>query len=142
MPLIGFLQTASSGATAHMGAAIHRGLKEAGYVEGQNVEIVYRYADGQYDRLPTLVADLVRRQVALIGAFGPPAMLTPFCGGGAVPSDTEPASSGELMLKPTARLAIAKSLPRESLAGEAIDRFPTRESKVRKPQLSRPMVNI
>ena len=73
MPVIGFLQTGSSGATAHMRAAFHRGLKEAGYVEGQNVGIVYRYADGQYDRLPELVADLVRRQVALIGAFGPPA---------------------------------------------------------------------
>ena len=73
MPVIGFLQTGAPGATAHMTAAFHRGLKEAGYVEGQNVEVVYRYADGQYDRLPTLVADLVRRQVALIGAFGPPA---------------------------------------------------------------------
>src|SRR6266404_5922844 len=73
MPVIGFLQTGAPGATAHMGAALHRGLKEAGYVEGQNVGIVYRYADGQYDRLPTLVADLVNRQVALIGAFGPPA---------------------------------------------------------------------
>jgi ABC-type uncharacterized transport system substrate-binding protein len=73
IPVVGFLQTGASSATAHMGAAVHRGLKEAGYVEGQNVEILYRYADGQYDRLPTLVADLVRRQVALIGAFGPPA---------------------------------------------------------------------
>jgi putative tryptophan/tyrosine transport system substrate-binding protein len=73
MPVVGFLQTGAAGATAHMGAALHRGLKEAGYVEGQNVEIVYRYADGQYDRLPMLVADLVNRQVALIGAFGPPA---------------------------------------------------------------------
>jgi putative tryptophan/tyrosine transport system substrate-binding protein len=73
MPVIGFLQTGAPGATAHMTAAFHRGLKEAGYVEGQNVEVVYRYADGQYDRLPSLVADLVRRQVALIGAFGPPA---------------------------------------------------------------------
>ena len=73
MPVIGFLQTGAPGATAHMGAALHRGLKEAGYVEGQNVGIVYHYADGQYDRLPTLVADLVNRQVALIGAFGPPA---------------------------------------------------------------------
>ena len=73
MPVIGFLQTGAAGATAHMEAAVHRGLKEVGYVEGQNVGIVYRYGDGQYDRLQTLVADLVRRQVALIGAFGPPA---------------------------------------------------------------------
>jgi putative ABC transport system substrate-binding protein len=73
MPVIGFLQTGAQGGTAHMTAAFHRGIKEVGYVEGQNVEVVYRYADGQYDRLPSLVADLVRRQVALIGAFGPPA---------------------------------------------------------------------
>jgi len=73
MPVIGFLQTGAQGGTAHMTAAFHRGIKEVGYVEGQNVEVVYRYADGQYDQLPSLVADLVRRQVALIGAFGPPA---------------------------------------------------------------------
>jgi ABC-type uncharacterized transport system substrate-binding protein len=73
MPVIGFLQSASSGSSVHMGAAFHRGLKEAGYVEGQNVGIEYRYADGQYDRLPALVAELARRQVNLIGAFGPPA---------------------------------------------------------------------
>jgi putative ABC transport system substrate-binding protein len=73
MPVVGFVQTAAQGATTHLTAAFHRGLKEAGYIEGQNVEVVYRYADGQYDQLPALVADLVRRQVALIGAFGPPA---------------------------------------------------------------------
>src|SRR5262247_4318686 len=73
MPASGFLQTGAPGAPAHMTAAFHRGLKEAGYVEGQNVEVVYRYADGEYDQLPALVAELVRRQVALIGAFGPPA---------------------------------------------------------------------
>jgi putative ABC transport system substrate-binding protein len=73
MPVIGFLQSGSAGPTAHMSAAFHRGLKEAGYVEGQNVGIIYRYAEGQYDRLPGLVADLLHRQVALIGAFGPPA---------------------------------------------------------------------
>jgi ABC-type uncharacterized transport system substrate-binding protein len=75
MPVVGFLQTASSGASAHMGAAFHRGLREAGYVEGQNVEVVYRYADGQLDRLPALIAELVRRQVNVIGAFAPPAAL-------------------------------------------------------------------
>jgi putative ABC transport system substrate-binding protein len=73
VPVIGFVQTGTAGAMAHMTAAFHRGLKEAGFVEGQNVAIEYRYADGQYDRLPVLVADLVRRQVTLIGSFGPPA---------------------------------------------------------------------
>ena len=70
MPVLGFLHSGSSGATAHMTAAFHSGLKEAGYVEGQNVAIVYRYADGQYDRLPMLAAELVRSQVAVLAATG------------------------------------------------------------------------
>src|SRR6516225_11960858 len=70
LPLIGFLQSASAGATAHMLAAFHSGLREAGYVEGQNVAIVYRYADGQYDRLPMLAAELVRSQVAVLASTG------------------------------------------------------------------------
>jgi putative ABC transport system substrate-binding protein len=70
LPLIGFLQSASAGATAHMLAAFHSGLREAGYIEGQNVAIVYRYADGQYDRLPMLAAELVRSQVAVLASTG------------------------------------------------------------------------
>jgi putative ABC transport system substrate-binding protein len=73
MPVIGFLQSGSVGATAHTRAAFHSGLGEAGYVEGQNIEIIYRYADSQYDRLPALAADLISYHVAVIFAGGPPA---------------------------------------------------------------------
>ena len=59
LPVIGFLQSGSPDATAHTRAAFLGGLREAGYVEGQNIDIVYRYADGQYDRLPALTADLI-----------------------------------------------------------------------------------
>src|SRR5262245_59168367 len=70
MPVIGFLQSASPGGTAHMLAAFHSGLRQTSYVAGQNVEIVYRYADGQYDRLPVLASELVHSQVAVLAATG------------------------------------------------------------------------
>ena len=73
-PIIGFLNSASPAAFAHFVAAFRRGLNETGYVEGQNVAIEYRWAEGQFERLPGMAFDLVRRQVAVIAATGSPAV--------------------------------------------------------------------
>jgi putative ABC transport system substrate-binding protein len=70
MPVVGFLGANSPGPYARYAAALRQGLKESGYVEGRNVIIEYRWAEGQYDRLPAMAAELVIRQVAAIVPIG------------------------------------------------------------------------
>jgi ABC-type uncharacterized transport system substrate-binding protein len=70
MPVVGFLDSRSQDTAVDRLNALRRALKETGYVEGENVTIVYRWAEGRYDRLPELAADLVRRRVAVIAALG------------------------------------------------------------------------
>ena len=75
MPVVGFVNTASPASYTAMANAFHQGLKDTGYADGQNVTIEYRWAEGHNERLPAIVADLVRRQVAVIAATSAPAAL-------------------------------------------------------------------
>ena len=74
MPVIGFLRSTSSADSGHLVAAFRLGLKEAGFVEGQNVAVEYRWADNQLDRLPALVTELLRRPVTMIVGNTPSAL--------------------------------------------------------------------
>jgi putative ABC transport system substrate-binding protein len=70
VPIVGFIHILSSENVPHFVPAFRQGLKEQGFIEGQNLAVEYRWADGEYDRLPELVGDLVRRQVAVLAATG------------------------------------------------------------------------
>src|SRR5262245_63113198 len=75
IPVIGFVNVASAKGYESQLSAFLKGLSEAGYVDGRNVAIEYRWAEGQHDRLPAMVADLVHRQVAVIAGTTTPAAL-------------------------------------------------------------------
>src|SRR5262245_56683742 len=70
LPMVGFIRDGSAEANTRYAAAFRKGLNETGYIEGQNVSVEYHWLEGQYDRLPGLMADLVRRQVAVIATPG------------------------------------------------------------------------
>jgi putative ABC transport system substrate-binding protein len=73
MPVIGFVDGESASQSAHLAASFRQGLSDTGYVDGRNVLIEYRWAEGHYDRLPSMAAELVRRQVTVIAASAIPA---------------------------------------------------------------------
>jgi putative ABC transport system substrate-binding protein len=76
MPVIGFLSSGSPDSVAHLMVAFRQSLAETGYIEGRNVAIEYRWAEGRYDRMPAMAEELVRRQVAVIVASPtPPALV-------------------------------------------------------------------
>jgi putative ABC transport system substrate-binding protein len=70
MPVVGFIHPLSPERVPHFVAALHQGLREVGFVEGENIAVEYRWAYGQYDRLAELAAELVNRRVAVIAAVG------------------------------------------------------------------------
>src|SRR4249920_1582834 len=70
MPVVGYLSSLLPGPSAQLTGAFRQGLRDSGYVEGENVTIMYRWAEGQWDRLPTLATELLHQRVAVIAAFG------------------------------------------------------------------------
>jgi putative tryptophan/tyrosine transport system substrate-binding protein len=98
MPVIGSLSTVSVETSRDYHAAFYQGLSSIGYVVGQNLTVESRWAEGRYDRLPEFAADLVRRQVAVIAAFAPPAVLAAKAATATIPIvatfDSDPVASG------------------------------------------------
>jgi putative tryptophan/tyrosine transport system substrate-binding protein len=92
VPVIGFISTRAPDESASVVAAFRQGLNENGYVEGKNVVVQYRWAEGQFDRVPALAVDLARRQVAVIAALGPAAISAPRQQAPRFPSSSSPVS--------------------------------------------------
>ena len=107
MPVIGFLNSTSPDGFTERLRKFSQGLKEQGFVEGENVAIIYRFADNQADRLPELAADLVRRKVAVIATGGPPATFAAQAATATIPITF-------LVADDPVRLGLAASLSRPS----------------------------
>jgi putative ABC transport system substrate-binding protein len=105
MPVIGFLRDTSLADAMHLVAAFRQGLKEAGFIEGQNVRVEYLSAEHQLHRLPALVAELVRQQVALIVGNTPSALAAKSA------TTTVLAAFSKAISRPTCRYSSPRNLP-------------------------------
>ena len=92
MPVIGFLDSRSPDEAELVIVAFRNGLKEEGYVEGQNVAVAHVWAEGRYDRLPAMASDMVSRRIALIVAAGPPSGPAAKAATSTIPIVSSPAS--------------------------------------------------